>query len=654
MADDLRRWLEGEPIRARRLGPIERVTRWCRRNPAVAGLIAAVALVLVVGALTSTFFALQAESRRTEAVARASEARKAQELAARNAAEAKARAAEAVANATKARDAREIANRKAQESLASAEEARQAQATAKREADRARDEKLTSDRRLYAAQINLAQRAWEDGQFNRTQELLDGQEPERTGGIDLRGWEWRYLKRLSSTELATLRGHADTVSCVAFSPDGSRLASGGFDRAVRIWHILTGELQHTLTIPFAEAERDPGVQRTNSVHAVTGIALSPDGSRLAVACNPGWVSVWDIKTGKMLALKDSKGIQDPETKGDSESPARSGKGWSRVVYTLDGKWIAANLNGTLSVLDSTTLQALPTFDSGTSTRYGLAISPDGALLATGALPTDSENGNVMLSNARTGRSRALVTGFSEEFVDIAFSPDGLLLATGGSDGLVKLFNAANGHEVSTLRGHTRGVYSVAFSADGARLASAGDDESVRIWDVKKGQEIFTLLGHTRAVRDVTFSPDGTRIATASEDRTVKLWDTTSGRELTTHALARGSTRGQSRSTPKDQTRRDADLASTAVVGLAFSRDGKQLTMVRRDTTVKVWDVETGRVVRQETAQPIGTSIISLEVLALSPDATVLAIDSFLNVPKEFKSPEINEHENLRAQKVYLI
>jgi hypothetical protein len=172
LAEELRRFLDGEPILARPVSQPERLWRWCKRKPAVAGLTAAVALSLLVGLAVSTYFAVEATRR----------------------------AAEAVQNAARATEE-------------------------KLRADQERDR---ANARLYVADMQLAHRAWQERRILRMQSLLDAHQPQ-PGQPDLRGWEWFYLRSFCFGERSTFRGHTSYVGCVAWRPDGRRLASAGKD-----------------------------------------------------------------------------------------------------------------------------------------------------------------------------------------------------------------------------------------------------------------------------------------------------------------------------------------------------------------------------------------------------------------------------------------
>ena len=526
------------------------------------------------------------------------------------------RAAWQAVRATSAEKVAKHAEREANQQRLAAEAAKQQALEAKAETETQRDEARLA---AYASGMGLAQRAWEENNVVRARELL-AELPKEAAGRNLRGFEWFYLSRLCHPdELTTLVGHTNSVTSVAFSPDGQRLASGSHDRTVKIWDSATGKELSTLkghanwvtSVAFSpDGQRlvSGSVDRTMKIwdsatgkelfalkgHAgfVHDVAFSPDGQRLASASYDQTVKIWDSATGKELfALKGHAG------------PVES------VAFSPDGQRLASGSDDkTVKIWDSATGKELFALKGHAGWVFSVAFSPDGQRLASASFDR-----TVKIWDSATGKELFALKGHAGGVLSVAFSPDGQRLASGSSDQTVKIWDSATGKELFALKGHAGWVWSVAFSPDGQRLASAGADGTVKIWDSVTGKDLFALKGHAGGVWSVAFSPDGQRLASASYDKTVKIWAATTGQELLTlkghQAIVQSvafSPDGQRlASASRDNTVRIWDGATGQelfalkghagwVRSVAFSPDGQRLASASDDKTVKIWDATTGK------------------------------------------------------------
>ena len=291
--------------------------------------------------------------------------------------------------------------------------------------------------------------------------------------------------------LPLLMWHKGAVHSVAFSPDGSTLASGSWQE-VRLWDAKTGQEKATLT---------------GHTGWVFSVAFSPDGQTLASASGGGYpdntVWLWDAKTGQHKATLTGH-------TGEVES----------VAFSPDGGTLASGSWQEVRLWDAKTGQHKATLTGHTGWVWSVAFSPDGGTLASG-----SNDNTVRLWDAKTGQHKATLTGHTDWVLSVAFSPDGGTLASGSNDATVRLWDAKTGQHKATITGHTGNVRSVAFSPDGGTLASGSLDNTVRLWDAKTGQHKATL-GHKNSVLSVAFSPDGKTLASGGGVGTVPLWELT--------------------------------------------------------------------------------------------------------------------------------
>lgn len=325
--------------------------------------------------------------------------------------------------------------------------------------------------------------------------------------------------------VGTLQGHTGAVTCVAFSPDGTTLASCSVDTTVRLWDVAMGEELSTL------------YGHPTMVYAV---AFSPNGTLLASGNGWFWVASHPLRFGergvqqtpiptietpvplpnKVILWDLATGTEQRRWEFDFDTPIYT------VVFSPDGRTLATgggDPSGASSGESAVWLWNVATGELEATLRerkfatvWSIAFSPDGTVLASG-------NGvGITLWDVDTGESRASLS--RGDIRSVVFSPDGTLLASGHPDGKVRLWDTATNQEWATLGEHDGIVYTLAFSPDGTLLASAGQDSLVRLWDVATKDVVATIRIPRTRTWSVAFSSDGTLLASGSDDGLIRLWD----------------------------------------------------------------------------------------------------------------------------------
>jgi WD40 repeat protein/tRNA A-37 threonylcarbamoyl transferase component Bud32 len=732
LAEDLDRFLGGMPVLARPVGMVERASRWARRRPAPAALVAVSVLAVVTLLAVGTWFTndLSHALARNEVGRYALQISLAQsELQANNVG----RAAQILEECRG--DLRGWEYRYLQALCRRKLRTLQGRAATANVVAFSRDGRLiaggSADGTIQVWDVATGQEertlSGHTGVVNEMSFSLDGRRlASASGDGTVRLWNL-----LTGKTERSIGGHTGGANSVAFSPDGRQLVSGSGDAEtvdeapageVRVWDVATGRETLALKVRFSAALSVAFSPDSRRVAAGTGqyrkggevrvwdaatgqdifcrkgyppdttgcVAFSPDGQRLACAMqetgplgNPtSKIKLWDLTTGReTLSLSDrslfrfSSLALSPDGRylatasGDTvvqvwdrptAQPAFSLTGpdtVDRVAFSPDGKRLATTGRGSPARLWDLAATSAPLSLRSPSRRINaVAFSPDGRhLAAAGVTSTIRPAGETRVFDLGTNREVCSFAGHSEMVTSLAFSPDGRRLATSSLDRMTKVWDISTGEEVFSVTGHAggvnlpfspdgkrtgfaNGVFSVAFSPDGKRLATGGGDKAVKVWDATAGHELLTCVGHTGEVSCVAFSPDGRRLASASEDRTVRVWDAATGREtliLQGHAgevlcvcFSPDGRRLASAST--DKTVKVWDAASgkekfvltghtAAVTAVTFSPDRRRLASSSADGTVKLWDETTGQNVLTLEGAKSG-----VESITFSPDGHRLA------------------------------
>jgi WD40 repeat protein/serine/threonine protein kinase len=270
-----------------------------------------------------------------------------------------------------------------------------------------------------------------------------------------------YLWNVTTGKLiATLKDpNSNGVNSIAFNAPSNSYAMADANGNIYLWNASSDRITATLSNGSRDNDR---------------IAISPDGSMVAVGSNGGSTYLWDVAGGKP-GSNPTTSLHDP-----------GGKNVYGVAFSPDGTLLAAgDTDGSTYLWNVATGQLTATFkDPGSQGLYDIAFSPNGNLVAVSDVSSSTSDGVVYLWNVTTGKLvNTLESFYNSEFADIAFSPDGRFLAAGDTIGNVSFWNVATGKYLTTLPDPLgKGIIGVAFSPNGDLLASTDTAGDAYVWN----------------------------------------------------------------------------------------------------------------------------------------------------------------------------
>ncbi len=618
LAEDLERFLRREPIVSRRVSRSERLWRWSKRKPVIAGLTAALVLTAIVGFVGVLWQLQRVEQER--------------EIEQRNL---------YTADMNLAHEAWQEGNLQRAQSLLRAHLPEAGREDLRGFEWRYLWQLCRDESRFTFTDVNFTPRQNDGAPSHHLVLATDGHTIITASNNRL-----RWIDVQNGREVQTLSAGVQAVRALATATKQPGLLAYYTDKI----YCISSRSETLLGGGVAD-------------ESCSTIALSPDGTLLAAGglnrVSPGPVGLWEVRSGRRLG----------------EYLPRDGFGATSLAFSPDGKYLVCGADDTsILIFESSSLQLLKRIEAHNGWVNALAFNREGTQLASG-----SNDGRIILWSFPEMREITRLAGHHGTVNDLTFAPDDQLLVSGGGDQTLRVWDLNRPGVHTILRGHHGGVTSVFFSADGKELYSASYDDTVKVWPVGFGESsnvfrhphwLFSTAfspdgkllaaadyhGHAAAVWDVAsrrrweqpigkhsevvqivaFSPDGKFLATAGTGDEVQLWNMAENRTafvfpkarhmfgMAFHpvepllAVAAGNVRFWNTQTGRE-TKRLANLPEEEVARLAFSPDGKWIAFGTLDGRVSL-----RRLIGGDQSHSFHEHPTHVMQICFSPDSKLLA------------------------------
>jgi WD40 repeat protein len=391
------------------------------------------------------------------------------------------------------------------------------------------------------------------------------------------------------SQIRSFQGGESGIYAIAFSPDSERLSAVGDDGLLNIWAIDSGE-----TI----------LSQPSGTSGYRAVVFTPDGKNVITGGQDTTVRVWDANTGEQL-----------------QKIAGTGSIVSHISLSPDGKYFATTI-GTdhyarlWSLEPGTELYTLP----GNSFAIGMLFSTNGEVLITagkdGVINTwDPETGAPLGDFLRLPVDEGTIIG------NLQYSPDRESIAAAHGP-FTSLIDLDSKELTQTFEGHIGPVIDVAFSPDGDQMISVGFDGKAIVFDTNTGEMTTEYLEHGQWALGAAYTPDGDYVTTAGTGNAVFIWDPNTGETVNTLPV------------------------QSILTALEFSPDGKWLVVGDADGRMFIWDAET-----LEFYKEIQAHDSWITEIAFSQDGTRMGTAAFDTLGKVWEVPSFTEMGTLYGSKM---
>jgi WD40 repeat protein len=412
------------------------------------------------------------------------------------------------------------------------------------------------------------------------------------------------------------------IRSMAVTQDGSLLAVGSDDGKITVWELnAKKKVSAWCAFPDPQATDET---TCSTIGSIRGMTFSPDGKFLVSGGSEDvYARLWEVSTGTL------KSVTPESSEGGHTNTV------SAMAFNGPDEVITASWDNTVRVwrLDGEERKfvLIDVLYGHANSIWTVTIHPNGKMFASGS----SDESVILWKTDQLNQIGTQVAKLGENVWALAIAPNRKQVAAGDGTGRIQLWNF-DGTSLTELKSLEQNgdVFSLSYSPDGRILVSAGNEGTIHFWNTETGVETDPIeKAHDDQIWSVAFSPDGRYLASASFDQKVKIWDVTTHKQI---------------GAPLDH--------KETIYALAFNKDGSKLLVAGYGSNIHVWDMRViGQPVKLESLEGHEAAVNSISfnpqlpnVFASTSDDKTLRIWNIENEKVQVTSPVIGFGESMEA------